>query len=132
MMETLRYVDVEVVDDMFEPQYGDHGEIAAYEVSANLPEPFSKVLGYLNDNPDTVTCGLRALTVDAMHLPEPFCTQPVGWVLHEDDDNPHAGGLRWAWTTLVETEGGVLAVCEECSPGNLYDDAMDSLTRSRS
>lgn len=53
------------------------------------------------------------------------CTEPVGFALHEDDEAPSGGGLVWQWSTLVTLPTGrVLAVCESCSPSNVYADPV--------
>lgn len=76
------------------------------------------------------------VTADTAELPEPFasrltevyeamdcyggcwaCGDSVGWVLHEDDDNPNNSGVRWHLLSLVrEGDGPVSVQCETCAP----------------
>lgn len=49
------------------------------------------------------------------------CEHPVGWVLREDDERPHASGCSWFPLTLVTRHDGTVAVvCEDCSPSTVY------------
>lgn len=52
-----------------------------------------------------------------------LCTNPIGYVLYDDDDNPSGNGVRWHWTTAVwyGQHTDVIFLCEECSPHSIRD-----------
>lgn len=71
---------------------------------ADLPEPFASRLNEINDAVDCYGgCWV--------------CGDGIGWVLHEDDDNPNNSGVRWHAVYLVrEGDGPVSPECEVCAP----------------
>ena len=107
-MPSLIWTDVEVSPfDASRAAYDGDMRIE-HDVARHLTPAESALLASM-DEPDAHTCAV------------PGCEQPVGYVLHEDDDNPARSGLAWHWTTLVLVPGNdVRAVCEECSPTYLY------------
>lgn len=44
------------------------------------------------------------------------CGEPIGWVLHDDDDNPRKGVIWHAVWLASEDDGPVAALCEDCAP----------------
>lgn len=101
-MDTLTWVD-EVMPVVTGP-IGD----PQITFDLDLPEPMLSVVQKIADEPDTWTCQAEG------------CTQLIGWVLREPDDPGDRGGLGWRWVSLVQVGAVVLAVCEECTPSNLY------------
>lgn len=70
---------------------------------ADLPEVYVAALDAIVRNADNVECD--------------SCGNGVGYVLHEDDDNPARSGCRWHSVWLArEDNGPVVALCEDCSP----------------
>lgn len=103
----------------------DHGDVVGYTADPGTFQPpyaaeFAARLDRVMADADSATCDM------------PDCSHPIGWVLHEDDDEPWRSGLSWRWTTLVATGEGrpVLAVCEDDDPGNLYDHAADEARKA--
>lgn len=69
----------------------------------DLPFWFTDKLWHMADHLDNSLCS--------------GCRTGVGYVLHEDDDNPARSGVRWVVTYLARQDGGtVKPLCEECGP----------------
>ena len=110
---TLAWVTVEIPAEFSTEERGDYGEVIAMHPDpdrfpADGAADYATALGEVMAEADGAVCGLDE------------CGQAIGWVLYEDDEAPWRGGLSWRWVSLVHTDAGVLAVCEECSPENLY------------
>jgi hypothetical protein len=71
---------------------------------SDVPSPFRAAAQAVVDEPDSAVC-------------ECCGKAAIGYVLHEDDDEPHRSGLRWRtpWLTIGPS-GAVAAVCEDCAP----------------
>ena len=52
-----------------------------------------------------------------------LCTDPIGYVLNDDDDDPRGNGVSWHWATAVYygRHADILLLCEECSPHSIRD-----------
>lgn len=114
LTQRLNWVDIETRPYSFRYTGGDYETGPTDEqievdpaIAAALSPAMLVALNQILDNPDGATCAGNG------------CKAAVGEVLWEDDEG--RGGLSWHWTALVEVDGRVLAVCEECSPTNLYD-----------
>lgn len=120
-IETLTSVTVEGGYVSWEPIYGQDddgnpdmvGEILVIDPAfeATLSPAMRATLTLVGQAVDTIRCYSNACPSE----------NPVGWVLHEDDEHPSGGGLRWAYTALVEHNGRAIAVCEDCDPATVYD-----------
>ena len=106
--------------------YGDHGDVVDYLPDytglPNLPvwhEALARVMATV----DEARCDVAALMDDATGQ---MCANAIGWVLDEYED--YRTGRETARTVfrvfaLVGAPGGVAAVCEDCMPHNLYENA---------
>lgn len=138
LYETITAVLVDGLDPFTEPRYNDdHGHIEGYDVApGTLPdERMVPVLQALLDAGEgESSCAFSHLmerSVAACATPY-LGETPIGWNLHEDDDEPHRSGIRWVAVALVATEEGVTAVCEDCHPVNLYAAAREAAEKAAS
>lgn len=101
------------------------------ELAPCILQPDGRVLLYLGEYPEirlmstTIKVSVEEMInrIDEDTCAAEGCSTPVGFVLHDDDDDPHRGA-RWHWTTFVRAGNKVIAVCEGCSPANLYSEAL--------
>lgn len=137
--ETITAILVDGVDPFTEPRYDDeHGHIEGYDVRAgSLPdERMVPVLQAILDAGEAeMSCAFSHLTGNGVKAAcaTPYLGEtPIGWLLHEDDDEPHRSGIVWRAVALVATDEGVTAVCEDCHPVNLYAAAREAAEKAAS
>ena len=117
MTDTLTFVHVEVPEDMCTlERHPEHGDVIGMTADPDkFPSPaWAEALDLVMADVDGADCDLSKLDGPAL------CHNHVGWVLHEDDEEPWRSGVTWRRTTLVESDEGIVAVCEDCAPDNLY------------
>ena len=123
MTMTLTYFDVEVPEAWADVQRDDYGNVRDYFADpSKFPEDpkWAEALNRVLSRPDEATCEV------------PDCDAPIGWVLHEDDEEPWRSGITWRWVSLVDAgRYGVAAVCEDDCPANLYEIAAEDAARAR-
>lgn len=83
--------------------WNDHEEQCLISEYEDLPEPYAAALRTVCDAVDNCRCW--------------DCQTGTGYVLHEDDDEPHLSGVRWHPVWLIrEGEHPVAVLCEDCVP----------------
>jgi hypothetical protein len=116
-MPSLEWVDIEV--DPTDHGGDPHAALALLrEVYVQLTIPMRMTLEMVIDEPDEHTCQANGCTVPPWNR-----AASVGYVLHEDDDNPARSGWSWRWLTLIQRDDRVIVVCENCTPSTVYDKA---------
>lgn len=124
----LSYVVIEQPEPYCHAERNDYGTVESYTAEPALlpPGDWAAALDMVMARPDEVMCAFSELTDEATGQ---MCANMVGWVLHEDDDEPWKSGWTWKHTVLVKTPGGVVAVCEDDSPDVLYENALDNIRK---
>lgn len=121
-IEECRKIEVFLVTEPIgEYEYADPEHPGPTGWTSGMPfqrGPVNAALARVQAEADAYGCDLGEF--DACGGSNPGGTG-IGWVLFEDDDNPHAGGLRFTEFYLIDAGGdNVAAVCEACAPENLY------------
>lgn len=107
-VQTVQWVDVEVSPLDSARSFFQNRVILDAEHEA-LPNPFRDALRIAADRVDDLSCQANG------------CEQAVGFLLAGDRDE----AMEWRWMALVQrTDGSVIATCEDCSPGTLYDPVL--------
>jgi hypothetical protein len=108
----------------------DGGQVSGMVADpTKFPSPaWAVALDRVMEDADSAMCDLACLTDDVTGT---LCSNPVGWVLHEDDDNPARSGLSWRTVVLVHTSDGIAAVCEDDAPDTLYSTAAVAARQAR-
>lgn len=113
------YITVESPQDVCVLNRGDHGEVESMTADPQYfpSTAWSMALDRVMENADAMMCDLMYLNDEATGQ---VCANAIGWVLHDDDDDPRGNGLEWRMVVLVHTAEGIATVCEDCHPENMY------------
>jgi hypothetical protein len=95
IVHSIEYVAIELAplesEDRYIPEY------------YCLPYVWAAALDEVVDAVDSATCS--------------NCNEGLGYLLHEDDDEPRRSGVRWHAVWLAREDGGqVQMLCEDCAP----------------
>ena len=128
---TLAYVTIDSPEDVCLLEH-DNATGTVTGMRAD-PEHFPSVewadaLDRVMEDADSASCDFTNLTDEATGQ---CCSNPVGWVLYEDDDEPWRSGMTWRQVTLVWSDEGIAVVCEDCSPPVAFAAAADAARRER-
>jgi hypothetical protein len=115
--------------DFEEVRGGPDGEVTGYDViDGDWPDArWISEARRVVQTVDEESCALTYITDDATGQ---MCSNPIGWVLNDDDDDPSRGvffrdfvlvevGMPGRGTGVGE-HGKIVAVCLECGPEDLY------------
>lgn len=122
----MHFITIDSPEEWSVLEHNDHGAVTGMVANpAMFPsDAWSDALDRVMEDADSASCDLSDLSDEATGQ---MCSNPVGWVLVEDDEGrPMGSGLEWRQTTLVWTDEGVAVVCEDCSPPVLYAAAADA------
>lgn len=124
------YITIESPENYCTLIYGPHGDVESMVADPqHFPSAaWSMALDRVMENADAMMCDLADLCDEASGQ---MCSNSIGWVLHEDDDEPHRSGTVWRSVTLVHTSEGIAAVCEDDAPDTLYGAAAHHARRKR-
>lgn len=114
MTGELRWYDIET--DPAEVVYTDDGAGQPVPTGMGLTDDCRVLPGDVQRLLEQVVADVDSHTCQAN-----TCSNRVGHVLHDDDDDPRGNGVRWAWATVVTVGDRALVVCEDCTPSTVYD-----------
>ncbi len=129
--DRLRSVVVERPEDWCDEERDDEsGATTGWTADPDKfpPGDWAEALDMVLADPDGVMCAFAHMTDEASGQ---LCSASIGYVLHEDDDEPHRSGWDWRTVVLVQTRVGIVAVCEDDEPGTLYENALDNVRETR-
>ena len=112
-VQSVGYVEIDASpaeEHWGDPTFPGPTEFVVKSEYAILPDAFVAAIKWLIDNPD-----------DGGRCAACYLVGRIGYILHDDDDDPSGNGLRWSHTVLVQSAplGPVVAICEDCSPGGI-------------
>lgn len=129
--DAVHYVTIDTPEEWsILERHPKHGDVTGMRADpAQFPstawaDAFDRVM----EHPDETSCDFTSLTDEATGQ---CCSNPIGWVLYEDDEEPHRSGMTWRQVTLVWSDEGIAAVCEDCSPPVAFAAAADAARRVR-